>query len=189
MDITRPILADRQLTQSLVLVGLMGAGKSTVGRRLAQALDVQFSDCDDEIAKAAGMSIPEIFERLGEAHFRDGERRVLGRLLQGAPVVLATGGGAFVSPENRVQIAAGGVSIWLRADLDTLWGRVSGRAGRPLLQAENPKQVLADLLEARRPAYEQADFVVDSQANNSHDVVVQEILALITAQSEAANAS
>jgi shikimate kinase len=187
MDATRPILADGHLQQSIVLVGLMGAGKSTVGRRLALALETEFIDSDDEIEKAAGMPISEIFAHFGEAHFRDGERRVLSRLLQGKPLVLATGGGAFVAPENREIIAAGGVSIWLRANLETLWSRVSGRPGRPLLQAENPKAVLAGLLERRRDAYAQADYIVDSYADNSHDVVVKDILTLINAQSEAAN--
>ncbi|UPH70434.1 shikimate kinase [Abyssibius alkaniclasticus] len=188
MDRTRPILADGTLTQTLVLVGLMGAGKSTVGRRLAHALNVDFVDSDDEIVKAAGMPISEIFARLGEPHFRDGERRVLARLLQSPPHVLATGGGAFVSPENREIIAAHGVSIWLRADLETLWDRVRSRPGRPLLEQDEPKAALAALLAARTPAYAKADYEVTSHMNNSHEVVVQDIFALLKAQSEAIDA-
>ncbi|MEX0969496.1 MAG: shikimate kinase [Paracoccaceae bacterium] len=187
MDEKRPILADGRLTQTLVLVGLMGAGKSTVGRRLATALHVDFVDSDDEIVKAAGMAIPEIFASLGEPHFRDGERRVLARLLQSAPHVLATGGGAFVSAENREIIAAHGVSIWLRADLETLWERVRSRPGRPLLEQDNPKAVLAKLLQTREAAYAQADFEVTSHMDNSHEVVVQDILALLRAQSKASH--
>lgn len=184
MDAKRPILADGRLQQTIVLVGLMGAGKSTVGRRLAAALHVDFVDSDDAIETAAGMSIPEIFERLGQSHFRDGERRVLARLLGNPPHVLATGGGAFVSPENRALIAEKAVSVWLCADLETLWERVKGRAGRPLLQNADPKGVLADLMEQRRPAYAQADFVVESRLHNSHEVVVNDIIALLARQSE-----
>ncbi len=165
-----------EITKPLVLVGLMGCGKSSVGRRLAQRLGVAFVDTDDEIAKAAGMSIPEIFSELGEAAFRDGEIKVITRLLSGKPKVVATGGGAFMAPQVRAEIGRVGRSIWLRGDLETLWGRVAGKTGRPLLNTENPKQVLADLMAARYPTYELADITVDTHASNTHEVVVEDIL-------------
>lgn len=171
----------RKLDKTLVLVGLMGCGKSSVGRRLANALGVGFVDTDDEIAQAAGMSIPEIFERFGEAGFRDGEVKVISRLLAEAPRVMATGGGAFMSPMVRAEIERVGTSIWLRADLETLWGRVAGKAGRPLLETENPKQVLAALMNTRYPTYGKADIIVESRAENSHEFVVKEILRRLSA--------
>jgi len=167
--------ASRKIAKPLVLVGLMGCGKSSVGRRLAAQLGVEFVDTDDEIAKAAGMSIPEIFSELGEAAFRDGEIKVISRLLAGAPKVMATGGGAFISPLVRAEIERVGTSIWLRGDLETLWGRVEGKSSRPLLNTENPKQVLADLMAARYPVYALADITVDTLANNTHEVVVDDI--------------
>ncbi len=166
----------RKLDKTLVLVGLMGCGKSSVGKRLAVRLGVGFVDTDDEIALAAGMSIPEIFDRLGEPAFRDGEVKVITRLLAGPPRVMATGGGAFMAPPVRAEIARKGVSVWLRADLETLWGRVKGKPGRPLLQADNPKQVLARLMAERYALYANADIVVDSHADNSHEAVVDDIL-------------
>jgi shikimate kinase len=164
------------ITKPLVLVGLMGCGKSSVGRRLAARLGLDFVDTDDEIVKAAGMRIPEIFSELGEAAFREGEIKVITRLLSGPPKVMATGGGAFISPLVRAEIARVGTSIWLRGDLETLWGRVEGKPGRPLLDADNPKQVLADLMAARYPIYELADITVDTHADNTHEVVVEDIL-------------
>ncbi|NNC00766.1 shikimate kinase, partial [Corallococcus exiguus] len=139
--------------RSLVLVGLMGAGKSTVGRRLSQKLGLPFRDADHEIEAAAGMTIPDIFAIHGEAHFRDGERRVIGRLLQEGPMVLATGGGAFMNPETRRNIGAGGISIWLRADLDVLMKRVRKRANRPLLQNPDPEATMRKLMDDRHPVY------------------------------------
>ncbi len=168
--------AARKIKKPIVLVGLMGCGKSSVGRRLAGALGVEFVDTDDEIVKAAGMSIPEIFSELGEAAFRDGEVKVITRLLAGAPKVMATGGGAFMSPLVRAEVERVGTSVWLRGDLDTLWGRVEGKPGRPLLDTQNPKQVLADLMAARYPIYQTADITVDTKANNTHEVVVDDIL-------------
>ena len=165
-----------EIDKPVVLVGLMGCGKSSVGRRLALRLGVGFADTDDEIVKAAGMSIPEIFSELGEAAFRDGEIKVISRLLDGPPKVMATGGGAFISPLVRAEIERVGTSVWLRGDLETLWGRVAGKSGRPLLEADNPKQVLADLMAARYPIYETADITVDTKANNTHEVVVDDIL-------------
>ncbi len=166
----------RKLDKTLVLVGLMGCGKSSVGRRLAARLGVGFVDSDDEIAAAAGMSIPEVFERFGEPGFRDGEAKVISRLLRGPPRVLATGGGAFISPLVRAEVERVAISVWLRADLDTLWSRVAGKPGRPLLEAQNPRAVLKELMDARYPIYATADFVVDSHAENSHEVVVDGIL-------------
>lgn len=165
-----------KLAKTVVLVGLMGAGKSTVGRRLADHLGVSFVDSDSEIETAADLTIPEIFERFGEQYFRDGERKVIARLLTDEPCVLATGGGAFLSEENRQLIGDEGVSVWIRADLETLWGRVKDKTSRPLLNGENPKQVLQELLEARYPVYGSAELVVDSIAGDPHEVVVDAIV-------------
>ncbi|MCF6272493.1 MAG: shikimate kinase [Rhodobacteraceae bacterium] len=166
----------RKLDKTLVLVGLMGCGKSSVGKRLAARLGVGFVDTDDEIVQAAGMPIPEIFQRLGEPAFRDGEAKVISRLLEGAPGVMATGGGAFMAPMVRAEIERVGISVWLRADLDTLWERVRGKSGRPLLETENPKNVLAELMAARYPQYAAADIVIDSHMDNSHETVVDDIM-------------
>jgi shikimate kinase len=140
----------------------MGAGKSTVGRKLAESLAAQFIDSDEEIEKAAGLSVQEIFDRLGEPEFRRGERRVIERLMSGPPIVLATGGGAYMDPQTRALQKDKATTVWLRADLDTIWKRVSRRDTRPLLKRDNPKQVLADLHAARAPVYAEADIVVDS---------------------------
>lgn len=150
-----------QLDRSVVLVGLMGAGKSSIGRRLAQKLGVPFVDADTEIERAAGRTIPEIFEDLGEPAFRDGERRVIRRLLtDDPPHVLATGGGAFMAPDTRALIKERGHSIWLNADLDVLFERVSRRSNRPLLKTADPKATLAALMEERSPVYAEADLSV-----------------------------
>ncbi len=162
-------------TRSLVLVGLMGAGKSTVGRRLAQSLKLPFRDADHEIEAAAGMTIPEIFAIHGEDHFRDGERRVIARLLQDGPIVLATGGGAFMNEETRGRIAEKGISIWLKADLDVLMRRVRKRATRPLLQNPDPEGTMRRLMEQRHPVYATADITVDSH-EAPHDKVVSELV-------------
>ncbi|PCJ75561.1 MAG: shikimate kinase [Rhodobacteraceae bacterium] len=167
------------LTRTVVLVGLMGAGKSTVGRRLADRLGVRFVDSDAEIEAAADMTIPEIFERFDEQYFRDGERRVIARLLTDEPCILATGGGAFLSNENREMIDASGVSVWISADLETLWERVKGKASRPLLNGADPKGVLTELLEARYPLYETAEIMVDSASGDPHEVVVDAIVAAL----------
>lgn len=150
-----------RLDRSVVLVGLMGAGKSNIGRRLAQKLGVPFVDADTEIELAAGRTIPEIFEDLGEPAFRDGERRVIRRLLtDDPPHVLATGGGAFMAPDTRALIKERGHSIWLNADLDVLFERVSRRSNRPLLKTADPKATLAALMEERSPVYAEADLSV-----------------------------
>jgi shikimate kinase len=145
----------------IVLVGLMGAGKTSLGRRLAKATGLPFIDSDAEIEKAAGCSIPEIFERFGETEFRSGERRVIERILEGAPAILATGGGAFMDAATRALIRAKGVSIWLRADLDTLVRRTKRRDDRPLLKGRNPRDVLKRLIEERYPVYGEADIILD----------------------------
>ncbi len=145
----------------MVLVGMMGAGKTAVGRALAAKLAVPFLDSDDEIVKAADRTIPEIFARDGEAFFRARESEVLNRLLSSRICVLSTGGGAFLAEANRRLISEKGISVWLRADLELLWSRVSRRDTRPLLRTENPRQTLSDLMEARQPCYAQADLVVD----------------------------
>ncbi|MCC2652653.1 MAG: shikimate kinase [Microvirga sp.] len=162
-------------TRSLVLVGLMGAGKSTVGRRLAQSLKLPFRDADHEIEAAAGMTIQEIFAIHGEEHFRDGERRVIARLLQEGPIVLATGGGAFMNEETRRRIAEQAISIWLKADLDVLMRRVRKRATRPLLQNPDPEGTMRRLMEQRHPVYATADITVDSH-EAPHDKVVTELI-------------
>jgi len=151
-----------RLQRTIALVGLMGAGKSTVGRKLAEMLRAPFVDSDDEIEKAAGLSVQEIFERHGEPEFRRGERRVIERLLNGPPIVLATGGGAYIDPETRALMKDKATTVWLRADLDLIWKRVNRRDTRPLLKRDNPRQVLADLNTARSPIYAEADAVVDS---------------------------
>ena len=173
------------LAKPIVLIGLMGAGKSSVGLRLARALGVPAVDSDTEIEAAAAMTIPEIFERFGEAHFRDGERRVIARLLTEEPRVIATGGGAFMDPETRAVIANGAVSVWLRADLDLLVERTSGRSHRPLLNQGNPREVLAGLIEKRHPVYEQADVIVDSVSGQSHESMATRIIEALSAHGKA----
>ena len=148
--------------RTVVLVGLMGAGKTKIGRRLAARLNLPFFDSDIEIEAAAGETIEDIFRNRGEATFRDGERRVIARLLTLPPHVLATGGGAFMDPATRAVIARRGISVWLRADLDVLMARVSRRTNRPLLQQPDPRAVLAELIERRHPVYAEADIVIDS---------------------------
>jgi shikimate kinase len=170
-----------RLTRTLVLVGLMGAGKTSVGKRLAAMLRVPFIDSDTEIETAAGMSVPEIFARLGEPAFRDGERRVIARLLGQRPMVLATGGGAFIEPRTRAAIAGRATSVWLRADLRLLWDRVRDRPGRPLLATADPKATLAALHRSRSPLYGLADVVVDSRRGASHEAMARSIIEAVRA--------
>lgn len=152
-----------KLDKTIVLVGLMGAGKSTVGRRIARRLGVPFRDADDEIVAAAGCSISDIFSTYGEAEFRRGERQVISRLLHNEPPhILATGGGAFMDPETREEIKKSARSIWLSADLETLVERCSRRNNRPLLQNNDPAETLDRLMKQRYPIYQEADIVVDS---------------------------
>nr|WP_306263386.1 shikimate kinase [Pararhizobium sp. IMCC3301] len=165
-------------TRSIVLVGMMGVGKSSVGRRLAQAMNLPFVDADKEIEEAANRSIVEIFEAYGEAHFRDGEKRVIQRLLADGPQVLATGGGAFMNAETRAEIAERGISVWLRAELKVLIARVKRKPTRPLLQKPNPEKILAELLAQRNPVYAQADITITSR-DVPHEVVVGDILTAL----------
>ncbi len=164
--------------RTIVLVGLMGAGKSTIGRRLAARLGVPFTDADEEIEKAAGSTIADIFERHGEVAFRDGERRVIARLLDGPTQVLATGGGAFMNEDTRALIALKGVSVWLRADLELLHKRTSRRSHRPLLRQGEPREILRKLMSERYPIYAEADIIVDS-GDGPHEIVVEEIMKLL----------
>lgn len=168
-------------TRSIVLVGLMGAGKTTVGRRLAAALGLSFVDADSEIEAAAGQSIPEIFAQYGEDYFRDGERRVIARLLEGGPQVLATGGGAFMDAGTRERIAEKGVSVWLRADLDLLMKRVLRRSHRPLLMQKDPEAVMRRLIDERYPVYGHAQIIVDS-SDVPHDAIVARIVDQLDAE-------
>ncbi len=166
--------AETILDRPVVLVGMMGAGKSTIGRRLARRFGVPFYDADQEIEKAANCSIEEIFSRFGEQHFRDGERRVIARLLAEGPQVMATGGGAFMDSETRGLVKEQAISVWLHADLDLLWRRVSRRGNRPLLKTDNPRATLERLVDERSPVYAEADIVAEC-----HDVPKDETAAQI----------
>ncbi|GGL74769.1 shikimate kinase [Wenxinia marina] len=168
-----------RLHRTVVLVGMMGSGKSAVGRTLAGRLGVPHIDSDVAIEEAANATIAEIFARDGEAFFRDRERAVISRLLSGPPVVLSTGGGAFVSAENRRMISERGVSIWLDAALDTLWERVRHKDTRPLLKAPDPKGRLAELMEARTPLYAEADLSVASEPGYSLDQTTDRVIAAL----------
>lgn len=160
--------------RSIVLVGLMGCGKSAIGRRLAAKLALPFVDADEEIEKAAGKSIEDIFADHGEPYFREGERKVLSRLLRSGPQVLATGGGAFMNEETRAAVAEHGISVWLRAELPLLVRRVGKRGNRPLLKGGDPEAVLQSLITTRYPVYAQADLTVESR-DVPHEVIVAEI--------------
>ena len=164
--------------RSVVLVGMMGAGKSSVGRRVALRLGIPFVDADTEIEKAAGMAISDIFAIRGEAEFRAGEARVILRLLEGGPQVLATGGGAFINPDTRAAIAAKGISIWLKAEPDVLMKRIKRRQDRPLLHTADPAATLRKLLDEREPVYALADLTVQSR-EVTHDRIVDEIVGAI----------
>ncbi len=173
-DISHPVKTFRP-DHTITLVGLMGAGKSTIGRRLATRLDMPFVDADAEIERAAGCSISEIFERYGEPHFRDGERRVIARLLAGPAKVLATGGGAFMDLETRGLILDRSWSIWLRAELDVLVDRCNRRDNRPMLRGGDMRLILERLIAERYPIYAAVDFIVDSD-DGPHEVVIETIL-------------
>ena len=167
--------------RSIVLIGMMGVGKSSVGRRLAARLGIPFVDADGEIEKAAGMSISDIFARHGEADFRSGEARVIARLLEGGPQVLATGGGAVMNPDTRAAIRAKGVSIWLSAEFDLLMRRINKRKSeRPMLQTADPAATLRRLLAEREPIYAQSDLTVQSR-EVPHDAIVTEIMRSLAA--------
>ena len=169
------------IDRPIVLVGLMGVGKSTVGKRLAMRLDLPFVDADHEIERAADMSIKEMFERYGEAAFRDGERRVIARLIDGMPKVIATGGGAFANEQTRQLILERCIAVWLKADLRILAERVGRRHDRPLLKDKDPLTVLRDLAEVRNPFYEQAHLHIISQPA-PHDHVVEQIVAALASR-------
>jgi shikimate kinase len=166
------------IARTVALVGLMGAGKSSIGRRLAQRLKLPFIDADAEIEAAAGATIEEIFERHGEGAFRDGERRVIARLLEGPAQVLATGGGAFMDPATRALLRDRAVTIWLRAELDLMLARVARRSNRPLLKAGDPRAVLERLMAQRYPVYAEADITVDSLDGPPEATLEQVIAAL-----------
>jgi shikimate kinase len=173
--------------RSVVLVGMMGAGKSSVGRRLGVRLGIPFVDADTEIEKAAGMTIAEIFAAHGEPYFRAGEARVIARLLDGGPQVLATGGGAFMNPETRATIRAKGISVWLRATLEVLNKRIKRRGDRPLLKNSDPVDTLRRLIDERYPIYAEADFTVESR-DVPHDTIVDEIVECLRNSTQTAEA-
>ncbi len=170
--------------RNLILVGLMGAGKSSVGKIVASQLGIPFIDTDHEIERVSRMTIPELFARYGEQEFRDLETRVIRRLLRQGPRVVSTGGGAFINERTRQHLKSGGLSIWLKADLDVLWDRVSRRDNRPLLKTENPKQTLENLMTARYLIYAEADLTVQSR-DVRKELVAREILDAIIHAREA----
>ncbi|MDB5454247.1 MAG: shikimate kinase [Caulobacteraceae bacterium] len=172
-------------SRTIALVGLMGAGKTSVGRRLASALNLPFRDADEEIEKAAGRSITDIFAEYGEAHFRDGERRVIARLLDEPPHVLATGGGAFMNAETRALIKAKATSVWLKADLDTLARRVGRKDTRPLLKGRDAREALNELAGVRYPVYAEADVTIES-GDTPHHATVDAIIKTLKARLEPA---
>jgi shikimate kinase len=171
-------IVDALGSRSLVLVGMMGAGKSSVGRKLAARLVLPFADADTEIEAAAGMTIPEIFQIRGEPEFRSGEARVIARLLDGGPQVLATGGGAYMNAETRKLIKDKGVSIWLRAGFDVLMRRIRRRTDRPLLHTADPDATLRRLIDERYPVYALAELAIESR-DVSHEVIVEEVIAAL----------
>ncbi len=168
-------IVERLGTCNIVLIGMMGAGKSSVGRRLAQILHLPFVDADSEIETAANLSVAEIFATYGEAHFRDGEQRVLARLLATGPKVLATGGGAFMNEETRENCRRNGIAVWLQAEVPVLLERVRKKSNRPLLERQNPELVLKNLLREREPTYALADLTVASR-DGPHQAVTAEIV-------------
>ncbi|MEP1205758.1 MAG: shikimate kinase [Rhizobiaceae bacterium] len=184
-DINRAVIADRSSTirralggRSIVLVGIMGVGKSTIGKRLSQYLDIPFVDADKEIEKAAGMDIQDIFDQFGEEAFRSGEKKVIKRLMSEGQKILATGGGAFMNEDIRADIAESGVSVWLNADLDILMKRVQRRANRPLLKTEDPEATMKALLDDRNPIYALSDIHIESRTV-SRDVIAGEVVDLL----------
>ena len=170
--------------RTIALVGLMGSGKSTIGRRLATVLDRPFVDADTEIETAAGRSVSDIFADLGEPAFRDGERRVIARLLAGPPHVLATGGGAFVQPDTRALLRDGAVTVWLKCDLPVLAKRVGRKDTRPLLKGKDPLEVLTAQAEVRYPAYAEADLVIET-GDLPHGAAVEAVLSALASREAA----
>ena len=166
------------LNRTVALVGMMGAGKTSVGKRLAARLDVPFKDADHEIEAAAGLTVAEIFEKFGEPEFRDGERRVIARLLGDPPHILATGGGAYMDPATRAAMKERAFTIWLKAPVEMLLARVSKRQTRPLLNNADPKGTLERLLAQREPTYAEADYILES-VEGPHDKAVEQVLAIL----------
>jgi shikimate kinase len=180
MSAPRASLSGKDLDRPIVMVGMMGAGKSAIGRRLAQRLGLPFVDADAEIERAAGATIEEIFEKHGEAVFRDGERRVIARLLDGPVGVLATGGGAFMDPETRARIRRRAVTVWLKADIETILERVARRGHRPLLKNGDPREILTRLMAQRNPIYAEADITVET-GNTPTAATVERVIAALAA--------
>lgn len=174
----------RKLKKTVVLIGMMGAGKTAVGTALSRLLAAPFVDSDQEIERAANMTVAEIFKRDGEAFFRAREREVLARLLSGPPCILSTGGGAFLADANRKAIAEKGVAVWLRADLELLWNRVRHKSTRPLLKTHDPKGTLTALLTAREPVYAEAQVVVEARAEYSIDDMAGKVIEALQAHGE-----
>ncbi|HWK13497.1 MAG TPA: shikimate kinase [Rhizobiaceae bacterium] len=168
-------------TQTIVFVGLMGAGKTAIGRKVAAALELPFVDSDHEIELVSRMTVPELFSRYGEAEFRALEQRVILRLLAEGPHVLATGGGAYMNAETRMAIRQHGMSIWLRADLDTLMGRVAKKQNRPLLQTADPRGTMKRLMDERYPVYAEADVCVDTR-DDRRETIATEVIAALAAR-------
>ncbi len=175
-----PAVKPMKIPRTIVIVGLMGAGKSCIGKRLASQLSLDFVDADTEIERAAGCSIEEMFDRYGESAFRDGERRVIIRLLEQQTLVLAAGGGSFMNPRTRAAIGARAISVWLRADLELLLKRTGRRNNRPLLKRGNPREILAKLIAERHPVYSEANIIVDS-ADGPPEVTVERVRAALEA--------
>lgn len=172
----------------IVLIGMMGAGKTTVGRRLAARLGRHFVDSDEEVEKAAGMTIEDIFRTHGEADFRAGEVKVIARLLKDENMVLGTGGGAFINPDTRALVKSSAISVWIKADFELLFQRVSRRSNRPLLKTANPRETLQKLIEARYPVYAEADVTVVSR-DVPQDQVASEVIDAVLAYLEKADAN
>lgn len=173
-----------RVSKTIVLVGMMGAGKTAVGKALASRLDVPFVDSDIEIEKAAAMRIDEIFQRDGEAFFRDRETEVIDRLINGATKVLSTGGGAFLSDRNREMISKRAVSVWLNADLDLLWSRVKSKETRPLLRTADPYETLREIYERRVPTYALADIAVKAQHSYTIEAMADKVLQALVARKD-----
>ncbi len=173
-----------RLKKTVVLIGMMGAGKTAVGTALARLLGVDFVDSDDEIERAANMSVAEIFRRDGEAFFRAREAEVLARLLSGRPCILSTGGGAFLAGANRAMIARAGVAVWLKADLDLLWQRVRHKTTRPLLRTPDPKATLAALLSAREDIYAEAEITVEAQPHYSVEEMAEKVIEALAQRTD-----
>lgn len=173
-------MTDYNLKRSIVLVGLMGAGKSSVGKKLSDEIGVSFADSDDEIELASGMSVSEIFEKFGEQYFRAGEERVMKRLLLDHPQIIASGGGAFMSKRIRDLVKLSAVSVWIKADFNTLWERVRAKGGRPLLQVTSPEKALKNLIKERSLIYDEADITVQSKRYVTHSAMVLKLIKLLS---------